>query len=304
MSKKAALGKGIDALFGGEPEPAAVEANSPVSQPVFPAESSEEETVRLVPIEIVSPNGDQPRKSFDDDTLTELADSIREKGVLQPILVEVDGDHYRIIAGERRYRASIIAGLKKIPLIVRELSEEDRLEVALIENIQREDLNALEEALAYKSIMDSGKLSQEQVAKKVGKKRSTVANSLRLLRLDKDMQRSLAEGQLTSGHARSILSLENPADQRILHSRILHGEVSVREAERMASELSKGKRVTSSKKEPPLRAPITPELQHIEQKFINTFGTKVRIKGSNHKGTIEIAYLSMEDLERILDIIE
>ncbi len=301
MSKKSALGKGIDALFGEESGPV-VSGESAVVPPVQTA--SEDEGIKTIPIELVAPNAGQPRKSFDQDTLEELADSIREKGILQPILVEVDGDHYRIIAGERRFRASLLAGLKKIPVMVRQMSEEDRLEVALIENIQREDLNPLEEAQAYKAIMDAAKLSQEEVARKVGKKRSTVANSLRLLRLDKDMQRALAEGQITSGHARAILSLENPADQRILHSRILHGEVSVREAERMAADLSKGKRTSSGKKEAPLRAPKTPELQHIEQKFINTFGTKVQIKGNNHKGSIEISYFSMEDLERILEIIE
>lgn len=303
MSKKSALVKGIDALFGEETNASV----TPAPVPAAPVESSravEEEGVKTVPIELVAPNGNQPRKSFDEDALVELSESIQTKGILQPILVEIDGDHYRIIAGERRYRASVMAGLKKIPVLVKEMTEEERLEVALIENIQREDLNAVEEAMAYKAIMDAGKLSQEEVARKVGKKRSTVANALRLLRLDKDMQRGLAEGLLTSGHARAILSLENPADQRILHSRILHGEVSVREAERMASELSKGKRVIKTKKEAPLRAPQSPELQHIEQKFINTFGTKVRIKGNNHKGTIEIAYLSMEDLERILEIVE
>ena len=297
MSKKAALGKGIDALFGGEPAEQGKDYQGPSGL------SGVEDAVRMVPVELVVPNQGQPRKNFDQESLVELADSIREKGILQPILVEIQDDHYRIIAGERRYRASLLAELKKIPVLVRQMTDEDRLEVALIENIQREDLNPIEEALAYKAIMEGATLSQEDVAKKVGKKRSTVANALRLLRLDEEMQRSLAEGHITSGHARAILSLDNPADQKILHSRIVHGDVSVREAERMASDLAKGKR-SSLKKEPPLRAPQTPELQHIEQKFINTFGTKVRIKGNNHKGSIEIAYFSMDDLERILEIIE
>jgi len=294
VSSKPALGKGLDALFGGEgpAEPASPE----------PKASTGGAGAELLPIDQIVPNQDQPRKTFSTETLEELADSIREQGVLQPLLVEKEGNRYRIIAGERRYRASRLAGLSEIPVIIKSLTEAEKLEVALIENIQREDLNPLEEALAYKSIMEAGQLSQEEVARKVGKKRPTVANALRLLRLEKDMQNSLAAGELTPGHARSILSLENPADRRILFSRIIHGDLSVREAERMAGELAKGQRKGTHKKEAPLRTQ-TPELREIEQRLIDVFGTKVRIQGNNNRGHIEISYLSMDDLERIVDII-
>ena len=236
MSKKAALGRGLDSLFGDPPGREGVEPG------IVPRASSDDGKIKTVPIELVSPNPGQPRKNFEREALEELASSIREKGILQPILVEEYGEGYRIIAGERRFRASLLAKVKTLPVMVRRMTEEERLEAALIENVQREDLNPLEEARAYKTIMDVAKLSQEDVACRVGKKRSTVANSLRLLRLDEDMQRALSEGLITPGHGRAILSLENPADQRILHAHILRGDLSVRKAERMAAELAKGKR--------------------------------------------------------------
>ena len=297
MSSKPALGKGLDALFGGEQETAAVQDNGVLNNSL----ETSGDVIRLS-INKIEANTSQPRKNFSSETLEELADSIREQGLLQPILVEKKGEKYVIIAGERRFRASQLAGLDEVLVIVKNLSEAEKLEVALIENIQREDLNPIEEAMAYRSIMDAAKLSQEEVAVKVGKKRSTVANALRLLRLEKDMQNSVAAGELSSGHARSILSLENPADRRILFSRIVNTGMSVREAESMAGDLAKGNRKSPSKKEKPFKAQ-TPELRDIEQRFIDVFGTKVRIKGSNNKGQIEILYLSMDDLERIVDII-
>ena len=298
MSKKPALGRGIDALFG---EAAYVpEGVKPDKKPLT---SSEEGQIRTVPIELVAPNPGQPRKDFDQDALEELAASIKEKGILQPILVEEYREGYRIIAGERRFRASLLGGVKKLPVMVHRMTEEERLEAALIENVQREDLNPLETAHAYKAIMEAAQLSQEEVARKVGKKRSTVANSLRLLRLDEDMRRTLVEGLITPGHARAILSLENHGDQRILHSHILKEELSVRKAEKMAADLAGGKWSPSKAKKASPGTSTTPELRQIEQQFINTFGTKVQIKGDNHGGTIEISYLSMEDLERILEIL-
>ncbi|MBI9103542.1 MAG: ParB/RepB/Spo0J family partition protein [Spirochaetales bacterium] len=298
MSNKPALGKGLDALFGGDNQNAQVSETENLNEKIDSTGSG----LRFVAIGKLDANSNQPRKTFSDEALGELADSIREQGILQPILVEAAGSRYRIIAGERRFRASQLAGITEVPVIIKNLTEAERLEVALIENIQREDLNPMEEAIAYKAIMDAGQLSQEEVATKVGKKRPTVANSLRLLRLEKDMQNSVAEGDLSPGHARSILSLENPADRRILFSRILNGGMSVREAEKMAGELSRGQRKSPARKEAPLRTQ-TPELREIEQRFIDVFGTKVKIKGSNNKGQIEISYLSMDDLERIVDII-
>ncbi len=299
MSNKPALGKGLDALFGGESQPDSSSAGKIKEHSVS---SVPENGVRNIPSEAVDINTGQPRKNFSSEALEELAASIREQGILQPILVEEAGGRYRIIAGERRFRASQLAGLTRVPVIIKNLTEAERMEVALIENIQREDLNPMEEAMAYKNIMDTAQLSQEEVARKVGKKRPTVANALRLLRLEKDMQKAVAEGEMTPGHARSILSLENPADRRILFSRIIHTGMSVREAEKMAGDLARGQRKSSSRKEEPLRTQ-TPELREIEQRFIDVFGTKVRIKGGNNRGQIEIAYLSMDDLERIVDII-
>ena len=232
----------------------------------------------------------------------ELADSIREQGIIQPILVEEKEGGFGIIAGERRFRAANIAGLTEISVIVRSFSREDKLEIALIENIQREDLNPIEEAKAYRQLLDELEINQEMVAGKVGKKRSTIANSLRLLKLSNKMQKSLIEGEISAGHARSILAVVNPADQHILFSRITADGLSVREAEAQVNDLNRGIRSIGSKKKK-LPAKKEVEIQGIEQKFIDAFGTKVKITGSANKGKIEITYFSMDDLDRIYNII-
>jgi ParB family chromosome partitioning protein len=286
MSKKT-LGKGIDALLG-EAEGA---ASSPVSE---------------LPLSALSPNPEQPRREFDDASLRELADSIRERGVLQPILAEAHGDGaYVIVAGERRVRAARLAGLQKIPVVVREFTQQEKLEIALIENVQREDLTPIEEARAYRRLMDLADLSQEQVALKVGKERSTIANSLRLLKLPEEAQDALAKGSISAGHARALLMLVNPSDQQVLLKRIVEAGISVREAESMAAALNKGKKGTVrpgrgggaavSRREP--------EARDIEQRLIEKLGTKVELKGSVKKGRIEISYFSAEDLERLLDLL-
>lgn len=287
MSKKA-LGKGIEALIGIDDQGEVLDAAGGV------------ETVDL---NAVKPNPEQPRKSFSEESLKELADSIRAQGVIQPILVEKQGDSYFLIAGERRYRAARLAGLSAIPAVIGSYSEEQKLEIALVENIQREDLNPVEEALAYKSLMDKTGLNQAQVAEKVGKQRSTVANSLRLLRLPEEMRDALGGGTLSSGHARALLSVENPADRQILFGRIRKQGLSVREAERMAGELNAGKRM-KEKHEPDAAVKLrNPELMDMEQKLIDKFGTKVSVKGSPKKGHIEISYFSLDDLNRLYDIL-
>nr|WP_221439945.1 ParB/RepB/Spo0J family partition protein [Spirochaeta isovalerica] len=258
----------------------------------------------FVSLDRIEANPNQPRKTFDEDSLVELAESIKQKGVIQPVLAEKNSEkegYYIIVAGERRYRASRLAGIEQIPLIVRSFSEEDKLEIALIENIQRENLTPIEEARAYRHIMETLNLNQQDLADRVGKNRSTVANSLRLLKLPEDMQDSLNEGKLTSGHARSILSTVNPADQRILFNRIVDKGLTVREAETMAGDLNKGSRPTSKKEGIPKKK--IPEIMHVEQKFIDVFGTKVQIKGNINKGKIEITYYSSDDLDRIFEII-
>ena len=287
MSKRA-LGRGIDALI----------------QQVDDETPPEPKDVTTVQLRNIQPNPFQPRTEFDEERLTELAESIKQQGVIQPLIVEQDRDVYTIIAGERRFRAARMAGLSEVPVILRKFTDDEKLEIALIENIQREDLNPIEEAKAYRKLMERNNLSQDSLAKKIGKKRSTVANSMRLLKLPEDMQISIVNGELSSGHARSILSVINPADQRILYNRILNEHLSVREAERQAAGFNKG--IRSSEKErdkssyPKL---VPPEVQEIEQRFLDILGTKVSLKGDMKKGKIEITYYSKEDLERVYDII-
>jgi len=282
---KNALGKGLGSLL-----------------PQIDEDSVSGSTVHNLPLNLIHPNSTQPRKKFNEEALRELADSIKEQGIIQPIIVEKDGDRFNIIAGERRFRAARITGLFEIPAIIRKYTEAEKLEAALIENIQREDLNAVEEAKAYMQLMTTLNLNQEQVARKVGKKRSTIANSLRLLKLPDDMQSAVINNKITAGHARALLSILNPADMRILYSRILNDALSVRETEQQASVLNNGKRENISKK-PDTQKIADPELSRMEQQFIDALGTKVSVKGSLRKGKIEISYFSLDDLERIYDLL-
>jgi ParB family chromosome partitioning protein len=288
VSKKA-LGKGIDAL---------------IQQVDDPGSAAEKDDISRLPLRSIEPNPHQPRTEFDQEALEELSESIKQQGVIQPIIVEKSTQGYTIVAGERRYRAARMAGLSEVPVIVRSFTEEEKLEIALIENVQREDLNPLEEAKAYRHLMENNNLNQEGLARKIGKKRSTVANSVRLLKLPEDMQESIVAGELSSGHARAILSVVNPADQRILYQRILNDALSVREAERQAAGFNKG--IRSSEKDRSKKKseqPVSPEVQDIEQKFLDALGTKVTLKGNLNKGKIEISYYSKEDLERLYEII-
>jgi len=284
---KSALGKGLDSLL---------------QQYEDNTDFNSNDGVKEIQIKLIIPNPDQPRKTFNDEALKELADSIREQGVIQPIILEESGDRYIIVAGERRFRASRLAGLDTIPGLIRNYTREQKLEIALIENIQREDLNSIEEAKAYLSLMNNLNLSQDAIARKVGKNRSTIANSLRLLKLPEDIQNSLIEGDIYAGHARAILSALNPSDMRILYSRILSNSLSVRESEKQAAELNNGIRkpthvaVKTSKNS-------DPEIRRIEQKFLDVLGTKVSVRGGLKKGKIEIDYYSLDDLERIYDML-
>jgi len=286
MSKKV-LGKGISALLGDE-------------------EKRDVSSVAEVPLSALKPNPQQPRREFGDSALRELADSIREKGVLQPVLAEADRDGaYVIIAGERRVRAAKLAGLERIPVIVRQFSDEEKLEISLIENVQREDLTPIEEAHAYRRLMEIGNRSQEEVAARVGKDRSTIANALRLLKLPAKAQEALNTGAMSAGHARALLSLVNPSDQQVLFRRILERGISVREAEEMAAALNGGKKAArkSARGGQAVSARKDPEVREIEQRLIEKLGTKVEIRGTGSKGRIEISYYSTEDLERLLEIL-
>lgn len=279
MSKISGLGSGIDSLI--------------VNM------DSEKSGVQEVSLSLIKANPFQPRKLFNQDSIEELCESIKSCGLIQPILVEenLDGS-YIIIAGERRFRASTLAGLLTIPVIIKNLSEEEKLEISLVENIQREDLTPIEEAKAYKKLMDSMKLSQEEVALKVGKKRSTISNSIRLLKLPEDLQDSVNNGELSAGHARTLLSLENPNNQRSVFSKIKDNNMSVRATEKLVSEFNKEKKVKNNNDNQK-----SPDIRYIEQQFIDAFGTKVKLLGNLEKGKIEITYFSQDDLNRIMDIL-
>lgn len=288
MSKKA-LGKGISALFEIEQEKTA------------------DSSIRKLPLSSISRSVYQPRKTFSEEGLAELARSIEQKGVLQPILVEESGDGiYSIIAGERRFRAAAMAGLAKIPVIVKSFSEQEKLEIALIENIQREDLTPIEEAAAFKELMNTAGLSQQELAQHIGKERSTIANSLRLLKLPRHIQEAIESRDITPGHARAILSLTNDTDREALYKEIVKQGLSVRAAEVLADKLKqskiKGKNSIKGKK-PLLKNLKSAELLNIEQNFIECLGTRVAIRGSDRSGKIEINYFSMDDLERIYSLI-
>jgi ParB family chromosome partitioning protein len=260
----------------------------------------------MLPLDKISANPDQPRKNFDEDALKELADSIGQHGVIQPIIVEEeDGGSYTIITGERRSRAARIAGLSEIPAIIRKFSDEQRIAVALVENIQRADLNPIEEASAYKHLMETANISQDQAALRVGKKRSTLANAMRLLKLPPKMQEALKTGGLSAGHARAILSLESEEARERLFYEITTKGISVREAEKRAATLQANVGPDKTPEKSPSRPPerIDPEIAGITQKFIEALGTKVSIDGSTGKGCIRIEYFNAEDLKRIYDII-
>ena len=260
------------------------------------SEEDIKDRVLYVSVDKITPNVNQPRKSFDDDSLEELSASIKNQGVLQPLLVEkITDDSYVIVAGERRFRAAKIAGLSEVPVIVKSFNEVQRIEVALIENIQRENLNAIDEAAAYQYLIQKSGLTQEEVAEKVGKKRSTVTNSLRLLQLPDQMKDDIVSGVLTAGHARAILSLVNPNDRMLLRDKIIEKELSVREAEEEAQALNEGKKV-KVKRAPKARDPY---IQGVEDKLLEAFGTKVEVKGNLKKGKLVIPYASQSDLERL-----
>jgi len=295
---KFGLGKGLGALIPESEVEIHLEDLEGEARPV-PTDG-----LRNVPLGKLVPNPDQPRKTFEEGALEELAASIRLHGIIQPVIVEdlKDGT-FLIIAGERRYKAAEKAGLREVPVVVRSFSPEKKLEIALIENIQREDLNPVEEAEAYKALLEAASLSQEEVAEKVGKSRPAVANSLRLLKLPEEILASLRKGELSSGHARAILSVVNPADQIALFRAVLDEGLSVRQAEALSGEYNAGKRPAAAKKPEKPRKLLDVELREIEQKLIGYLGTKVQLKGDAKKGSITVEYFSMDDLERVYDLI-
>ena len=253
-----------------------------------------------VPISSVSPNPNQPRKAFKPEAITELAESIKSQGILQPLLVEeIVPGKYSIIAGERRFRAAKEAHLDKLPVIIKKLSELDRIQMSLIENIQRENLNPIEEATAYQYLIKRSGMTQEEVAEKVGKSRSAIANSIRLLSLNDSLKDDIIAGNLSAGHARAILSLTNPSDQQLLREKIIDGDLSVREAEKLAEEYNKGHKFVPKKG----AKDSDPEISEVVEKFVSAVGARCDIKGTLSKGKITIRFRSQQDLERIYGLI-
>lgn len=315
---KSVLGRGVASLIPPDAVDLYTDAAERLSDTQPGAQQSEktDSTVQeqasgagIVPVELdpalLKPNPFQPRRTFNEESLQELAASIKEHGIIQPIIVEKNGDSYIIIAGERRTRAALLAGLERVPVVFREFENSKKLEIALIENIQRENLNPIEEAKAYQEIMQLSGLNQEETAKRVGKSRPAVANAMRLLQLPDDMQTALEKGVLSAGHARAILSLINPADQRVLFTRITEQALSVREAEMQAAQLKKGARI-EQKKDISQRKPLESDdirlaIKDIEQQFIDALGTKVEIKGDLEKGLVSISYFSRADLDALYE---
>ena len=275
MAKKSGLGKGLDAILNDKYD----------SQALDTAEYSDSSKIVELKIIDVEPNKEQPRKEFDKEKLDELANSISEHGVIQPIIVVKKGKTYQIVAGERRWRASKQAGLKKIPALIRDYDELKVMEVALIENLQREDLNPVEEALGYKSLMDSFALTQDKISERVGKSRSAVANSLRLLNLPEEVLKLLEAGKISTGHAKVILSVSSEKEQLQIAEIIVEKKLSVRETEALIKNKSKTKRNVSKSSEEFKMA-----VKNMENNFSKYFGTKVKIKETNGKGKIEISF--------------
>lgn len=299
MAKKTRLGKGLGALIGGDTETEKVPDAEPEKK--MEEKKSEEPGKELfLKVSMIEPNKEQPRKKFDEDQLKELADSMKQYGVLQPLLVQKKGNFYEIIAGERRWRAAKLAGLKEVPAVIREYDEQQKMEIALIENVQREDLNPIEEAMAYKRLMEEFHLKQEEIADRVSKNRTTITNSMRLLKLAEEVQKMLVEGVLSSGHARALLGLEDKKAQVMMAERILAEGLSVRDVERLVKSFGK----TKKKKEKESDA-VTLAFQHMEEKMKAIMGTKVSInRKDKNKGRIEIEYYSPAELERIIELIE
>lgn len=295
MALKRGLGKGLDSLI-----PTNVMMESEVKHATVSTASSAEEGkdgTLMVKLSKVEPNREQPRKNFDEDSLQELAESLKQFGMLQPILVQNRGDYYEIIAGERRWRAAKIAGLKEVPVIVRELTDQEIVEISLIENIQREDLNPIEEAQAYKRLLREFHLKQDEVAERVSKSRTAVTNSMRLLKLCDEVQKMVVDDMISTGHARALISIEDPEEQYLIAQKIFDEKLSVREVEKLVKDLHKPPK-------PPKEENKTLQAiyQEISERLKQSLSTKVSVSAKqNGAGKIEIEFYNHEDLERLLE---
>ena len=296
-TKKAGLGKGLDSLITNKVAPAKAVSNSPVK---------DEKSIEgiLMDINKVEPNREQPRKNFDEDALLELSESIKQFGVLQPLLVQDKKGYYEIIAGERRWRAAKMAGLKEVPVIIKDLTEQEIVEISLIENIQRENLNPIEEAIAYKRLLTEFNLKQDEVAERVSKSRTAVTNSMRLLKLNEKVQQMVIDDMITTGHARALLGIENQEKQFQVAQKIFDEKLSVRETEKLVKKIQQEKEESKPKKEEKIDPKMEAILSDLEETMKGILGTKVAINRKDEKkGKIEIEYYSMDELDRIIDLI-
>lgn len=290
--KKKGLGKGLDSLIPDNRPAKAEPAKEPAKEEVKAGE-------QMMNINMVEPNRDQPRKKFEEDALLELSDSIKQFGVIQPILVRKRKDYYEIIAGERRWRAAKMAGVKEVPVIVKEYTEQEIVEISLIENIQRENLNPIEEAMAYKKLLEGFHLKQDEVAERVSKSRTAVTNSMRLLKLDEKVQQMIVDDMISTGHARALLAIDDHEQQYELAVRVFDEKLSVRETEKLVKDIKNPKKPKEKK-----------VIEHafvytdLENRMKEVLGTKVSIAAKgNGKGKIEIEYYSDKELERMFDMI-
>ena len=306
--KKSGLGRGLDALFPEKTVQSKPKTVKTVKEEkkvaVDTKKSSQQETSngeRMMKISMIEPNREQPRKKFDEDALQELSESIKQYGILQPLLVSDKKDYYEIVAGERRWRAAKMAGLKEVPVVVKEFSTQEIVEISLIENIQREDLNPVEEAMAYKRLIDEFHLKQDEIAERVSKSRTAVTNSMRLLKLDSRVQQMMVDEMISAGHARAILAISDPEQQYNAAMKGFDEKLSVRETEKLVKSI-----LTPTKKKPVVSNPTEDAIyESLEEKMKGITGTRVFIhRKKNNKGKIEIEYYSRDDLDRIIDLFE
>lgn len=287
------LGKGLDALIP--------DVSTDIKKKTNDGGTTEKEADALVKITKIEPNREQPRKNFDEDALQELADSIKQFGLLQPILVQDRKTYYEIIAGERRWRAAKLAGLKEVPVIIRDYSEQEIVEISLIENIQREDLNPIEEALAYKKLLTEFNLKQDEVAERVSKSRTAVTNSMRLLKLCDKVQQMIIDDMISTGHARALIMIEDPEQQYAIAQKVFDEKLSVRDVEKLVKDFNKPEK---AKKESASDKSLDVIYQDVEEKLKQRLGTKVAISSKgNGAGKVEIEFYTHDDLDRIIDLL-
>ncbi len=294
-SRKSGLGKGLDSLITNK-----VGTHSASEKK---EQEEKEKADFMVKITKVEPNREQPRKKFDEDALLELAESLKQYGILQPLLVQKRDDYYEIIAGERRWRAAKLAGLKEVPVIVKDLSDQEIMEISLIENIQREDLNPIEEAHAYKRLLTEFNLKQDEVAERVSKSRSAITNSMRLLKLCDKVQQMIIDEKLTMGHVRPLIGIEDPEEQYAIAQKIFDERLTVRETEKLLKKIQKEKENPKKKEDSSVSMDFLYE--NLEEQMKQILGTKVNIHPKkNNKGKIEIEYYSQDELNRLLELIQ